>query len=133
MDRSSSMSNSLSQIFLGVTQNFDFWHHEHGHFSCPCQHADTVVHGGAGMSRHFSAATRVTRVSSMTQGIEDRYTVALNTRACTVFHFHSHHLTIQHSRQALPVAGGQVEINDVADAYDCADLFEFAIRHAPTL
>ena len=24
------MSNSLSQIFLGVTQNFDLWPHEHG-------------------------------------------------------------------------------------------------------
>ena len=30
MDRSSSMSNSLSQIFLGVTQNFDLWPHQHG-------------------------------------------------------------------------------------------------------
>ena len=40
--------------------------------------------------------------------------MTLNTQARTVFHFHSHHLTIQHSRRASPVAGGQVEINDVA-------------------
>ena len=59
--------------------------------------------------------------------------MTLNTRACTVFNFHSHPLTIQYSRRASPVAGGQVEINDVADAYDCADLLEFAICHISTL
>ena len=59
--------------------------------------------------------------------------MTLNTRACAVFNFHSHPLTIQYSRRASPVAGGQVEINDVADAYDCADLLEFAICHISTL
>ena len=59
--------------------------------------------------------------------------MALNTRACTIFYFHSHPLTIQHSRRASPVAGGQVEINDFADACDCADLLELAVDHVSTL